>query len=729
MTIRQAVGLGLAVGALGLVLRPTGAGVHLEESLGLGWLFALRGAVEPPADVTVVSLDRLSADQLNMGKDDWPPSRHVHAALIRRLTDLGVSVIVMDVFFRDRRTPAEDDDLAAALAESGRVVLFQHVERLQHARDEIVQTRSPIAQLRQAAIATAPFPLPEDSLVTFFWSFFDTTSGKAPTLPAVALQVRALPHLERLASLLREAGAGDLPDLPRVVHSAADLGQVVRVLRRELGGRAGVSRRVLEAIDGSAGADLPDAERRVLVSLVKLYTGDDTRYLNYYGPAGRVRTIPFHQLLADSRPAPRLRGAVVFLGESSWEALRAPDQTDAHRTVFSADGMDLSGAEIAATAYANLLTDRALRPLPYRLDLVLLFGWGLVAGLCARLLPGWQAAAAIAALGALQVGSAHYLFTRHAALAPLAVPLIVQLPVSLFMGGLLRYRAVRRQVAREIDPDAEPDVVEGICLATDIENYTVASASMEPKRLAVLMNAYYDTLAQLIARRRGLMLGRAGDSAMCVWVGSRRHAAFARRIARVAGLHEVLRAAERRGDRRARTTACQAALEIARLTAAHAVSLRTRIGLHAGPFALGSIGHEYHVVGAVPNVASRIQNLNKQLGTTILASAAVVRDLDGFCTRPLGRFSLAGIPGEMAIVEILGLLATIDRPTRLLGERFRDAFAAFQAGDVARAAESFGAIAADYPDDGPARYYQSLCAAQAVAQPAGYRPAVRVDTK
>jgi adenylate cyclase len=682
--------------------------------------------------VAVVSLDRLSADQLNMRKDDWPPSRHVHAALIRRLTDLGVSVIAMDVFFRDRRTPAEDEDLAAAIAESGRVVLFQHVERLQHARDEIVQTRSPIAQLRHAAIASAPFPLPEDSLVRFFWSFFDTTAGNVPTLPAVALQVRALPHLERLALLLREAGAGDLSDLPRLVHSADDLRQVMYVLRRELRGRAGVSTRLVDAIDGTAAPDLPATERRMLVSLVKLYAGDDARYLNYYGPAGRIRTIPFHELLVDPRPVLHLRGAVVFLGESSWEALRAPDQTDAHRTVYSADGVDLSGAEIAATAYGNLLTDRALRPLPYRLDLVLLFGWGFVAGLCARLLPGWQAAAAIGALGAFEVGFAQYLFTRHAALAPLAVPLVVQLPVGLFMGSLLRYRAVRGQVAREIDPDAEADVVDGVCLATDIENYTAASASMDPRRLAVLMNAYYDTLAQLIARRQGLTLGRAGDSAMCVWTGSARQATLTRRMARIAGLDEVLRAADRRSDRGARRAACQAALEardvFARFTATHAVSLRTRIGLDAGSFALGSIGHEYHVVGAVPNTASRIQNLNKQLGTTILASEAVVRDLDGFCTRPLGRFSLAGVPGETAIVEILGLAGTVDEPTRLLGERFRAALAAFQAGDLSRAAESFGAIAADYPEDGPARYYQSLCAAQGAVQPGGYRPAIRVDT-
>ena len=100
---------------------------------------------------------------------------------------------MMDVFFRVRRTPGEDDDLAAAIAESGKVGLFESVDRIRYAGGEIVQTRSPIEQLRNAALATAAFPLPEGETVGFFWTFVDATAGKVPTLPAVALQIHALP--------------------------------------------------------------------------------------------------------------------------------------------------------------------------------------------------------------------------------------------------------------------------------------------------------------------------------------------------------------------------------------------------------------------------------------------------------------------------------------------------------------------------------------------------------
>ena len=55
-----------------------------------------------------------------------------------------------------------------------------------------------------------------------------------------------------------------------------------------------------------------------------------------------------------------LKGRVVFVGYSD---LYEPDQPDRFYTVFTgADGVDLSGVEIMATAFANLLTDRTLRP-------------------------------------------------------------------------------------------------------------------------------------------------------------------------------------------------------------------------------------------------------------------------------------------------------------------------------------------------------------------------------
>jgi adenylate cyclase len=724
---RKGVGLGVFIAAIGIGLRPTAVGVRLEEGLALGWLFAVRGPVEPPRGVVVVSIDKSSSDQLGTKSDNWPPPRHVHASVIRSLSRHGVSAIVMDVFFRVHRTPVEDSDLADAIAESGNVALFEWVDRLTYTGGEIVQTRSPIEQFRDAALATAAFPLPEGAAVKYFWTFFDAPARTVPTLPAVALQIQALPDLGRFLSVLRQAGVSNLTDLPARVATFRDCRQLMHVLRRELRSHPDAARRALGLLEGGTFDGLTAVERSELAALVRLYGGDDTHYLNFYGPAGRIRTIPFHELLTDSQNARLdLKGTVVFVGEAASQFLSSADQRDTYATVFSENGVDLSGAEIAATAFANLLSNRTLRRLTFRGEVGILIGFALLAAVLARVLPGLYAAGAVLALGSAHYALAQYLFTAHVVLVPLGIPLLVQVPCTLFTAVLSRYRDVRRQVPREVDSGAPLQPVEGVCLSTDIENYVEASAGMQLRDLGILMSEYYETIAKLVARRRGLMMGRAGDSAMCVWSGSRSDASLSWLPGRRVG-------PARRSDLRARANACQAALEIRdtieRFNERHATPLRTRIGLHAGKVAMGPVAREYQVIGDVPNTASRIEGLNKQLGTTILASELVVREQDGLCLRPVGRFVLAGRPGELAIVEIFGRREAVDQATNELCQRFAEALAVFDSADLAQAGRLFHAIAADYPSDGPARFYQHLCSDHAVAVPGSGPPVIRIDTK
>ena len=63
-------------------------------------------------------------------------------------------------------------------------------------------------------------------------------------------------------------------------------------------------------------------------------------------------------------PLPALKGKAVFVGAAS----RVPqEQKDGFYTVCSqADGLDISGVEIAATAFANILRDKPVRPLPLK---------------------------------------------------------------------------------------------------------------------------------------------------------------------------------------------------------------------------------------------------------------------------------------------------------------------------------------------------------------------------
>lgn len=76
----------------------------------------------PPADdIVIVAIDEQSLRELGR----WPWSRRIHADLVRKLTAAGARAIALDIVFAEpsANDPAADADLAAALTESGRVVL------------------------------------------------------------------------------------------------------------------------------------------------------------------------------------------------------------------------------------------------------------------------------------------------------------------------------------------------------------------------------------------------------------------------------------------------------------------------------------------------------------------------------------------------------------------------------------------------------------------------------
>ena len=98
---------------------------------------------------------------------------------------------------------------------------------------------------------------------------------------------------------------------------------------------------------------------KLLAALAALYGGPDSYYINFYGPSrdDPLHPIPIASDGGSGETAARsgsLSNNMVFVGYSD---LYDPDQPDRFYTSFTGkDGVDLSGVEIMATAYANLLT-------------------------------------------------------------------------------------------------------------------------------------------------------------------------------------------------------------------------------------------------------------------------------------------------------------------------------------------------------------------------------------
>ena len=157
------------------------------------------------------------------------------------------------------------------------------------------------------------------------------------------------------------------------------------------------------------------------------------------------------------------------------------------------------------------------------------------------------------------------------------------------------------------------------------------------------MSAYFETMNQVVERHNGVIVQYLGDSIYAMWNAPTQN--------------------PRHVD-----DACRCTLElnaaIDAFNAANALAGRpelvTRFGLHTGIAVVGSVGAEerrqYTAMGDTVNVASRLEGMNKQFGTSILASAAVRERCDpDMQFRSLGSASAKGRLEQIEIYELVGV--------------------------------------------------------------------------
>jgi adenylate cyclase len=638
--------VGVATGIVGLVFAALPFVAALEDSIGLRWLFRMRGAIPPPAGVAVVSIDEWSGPALGLPSRlrDWPRSRH--AQLIERLVDEGTSVIAFDVQFFEHREADADRVFAEAIARARRVVLVQRVERVTAGAYEWWERQDPVPALVAGSLGLAPPPLPDASNVSWVPLFLDTPDfGALPSLAAVALQVHAMPALGRFVDLLTTAGVEGLEPLPRgasEIASLADLLRLMQVLRRELPARRQVLSRAVGAVVAHGERD--PAAAQALLALVDLYTGSTARYLNFYGPPGTLCTMAYEVALGEvDGPRPcSLDGAVVFVGMGSARLGRA-GQFDTYRTAYGdRDGIDFSGVEIHATAFANLLTGTTLRSPGTAGTLALLMGIGALLGggsywrrTRRRSRKGAAGSrvegAAFAIAAAAGYGMMAYAGFRQYQLAlPLLVPIAVQLPAALILSLLA-------------PPARHEEQIRAVCLAADASGSTALGQRLTHGRYAAVMAAYHETLAQVVRRWGGEIVPPEGDGFVALW------------CAASGGRHDEAEAAMRRA-------ACLAALDLAEVAEAfnqhqpEGERLPIRVGIHVGVVTIHSDADRgvFRVLGDTVNIASRLCDLNAALGTQVLAAHEVVKGLEG---APAWRIvesclPIKGVTHPPAIVEL-----------------------------------------------------------------------------
>ncbi len=726
----KALIVGLLIGLLGVAATLFPCGLDLEENIGLDLLFKLRGVREAPSEVVVVTVDKVSADNLNLPirPDKWP--RSLHARLIENLVRKGAAVIAFDMTFDQPRSPEHDNLFAEAIKNAGNVILCEYLKKEKisltdkegrHTGDlDIERLVPPIPSLAGSAVASAPFPLPKVPVKLSQYWMFKTGAGDAPTLPVVVFQFFALDVYDEFIRLLGRVSPSQADRLPHnkdFIIKSKGVENLIRVLRDIFKKNPLIAEKMLDELQNSSSLSVDIKRRQVLKSLIRMYQGDISHYLNFYGPPGTVTTISYHQLLQHGDNSTTyqeqldLDGRAVFVGLSRrlW-----PEQKDGFHTVFSqASGLDISGVEIAASAFANLLEDMSVQPLDFRAHLAFIFIWGVVLGLVCLFLPAAIAAFSVTGLSLLYLAAAHYQFKYTGSWYPLVIPLFFQAPVAYFGTVLWKYFEVNkeRQNIRKAFGHYLPDkvvdqlaknmayikssshMVYGTCLFTDAEKYTALSENMEPKELSSFMNKYWEALFEPVKLHGGVVSDVVGDSMLAIWATAQPDSAL-------------------------RTQACLTALDIAgavqRFNQSHDnLKLPTRIGLHSGYMLLGNIGainhYEYTPIGDIVNTASRVEGLNKYLGTRIVLSEEVLYQLDGLLTRELGKFLLVGKSKPVVVYELICRIEESSKQQRGLCEIFSIALNAFRRQSWEEAIKGFNKSMEIHSKDGPSFFYLELC--------------------
>ncbi len=727
--------LALLVGLAGAVFAASGPGRQLEQDIGLAQLYALRGPRVPPPDVVLVAMDRRSTDGLGISSSysDWP--RRLHRALIERLVRDGASVIAFDVFFKNRRGAAEDRALASAVRASKRVVLVESTDRVTIPRNRsalpaaiAIAVRSPVGRIADAARGYGPFPLPRvPARVDQLWTYMSASGGR-PTLPVVALQTLALQDVAEFRRVAARLGPGPQAALEAYLASpgrAADLGALMGAMRRAVKGtpRTGWSRAI---------AGTPPALQRRLAALLRAYAGPDSYFANFYGPPGTIRTIPYAAALDRPAGGLDLHGKIVLVGVADSDR---PNDTDGYDTVYSrGDGVELSGVEIAGTALANLLDGTAIRQLGTGALFLVVMAFGILAAGVAHWGRSALSLGATVLVGVAYTATARYAFAQHALWLPLTAPLLLQLPAAILAGALVRYVRSRREGENVLTgvraflpenaaamlrsgrkPAPSSEILHGVCMFTDLENYTAATEALSLDNLALTSSAYFRLVSEAIGAHGGNVIGYAGDGVVGTWDARTFDDATEMR-------HE----------------ACLAALDARRSLEGYAFDpqgdrLRARIGLHEGDFLSGFFGGhqllDHAVLGDTINTASRIETLNKHLGTQILMSGCMIDGLDDILFRRLGQFRLAGKSEVLPICEVIERRSACDRAQHDLCDRFDalvDAFEAERWHDAAAAAEQ---IMRAYPADRAARFLFRIASDRDACRSVDTGPIIVMDHK
>ena len=435
---------------------------------------------------------------------------------------------------------------------------------------------------------------------------------------------------------------------------------------------------------------------------------------DYHGGYRRFRQISFSEILGRPDLAATLRGRIVLVGTA---ALSIKDN---FATPFST-GWGGEGPLIGIALHAHT-ADQLIRiangesrnpvPLPRLMDDVAIWAAALGGAVLALLV--WRVLVVLTALVlgfGLVAGATAWGFGGAGLLLP-GVPVALAWGLSaaacnfvMHSVGARERSKLRRSFESYLDPRIINQMMQGDTLPsfggehreitaifTDIAGFTSTAETLDAATVAALLGEYFGVLTDAVVQNGGLVNDFIGDG-MVVLFGAPMHQSDHADRAVAAAL-----AMDQAGQRFS-----------AELAARGIEWGHTRIGVHTGMALVGNIGTrgklKYGALGDSLNTASRVEGLNKYIGSHVAVSGETVAKCRSQAFRPVGDII---VKGRKNAVPILVPVSPADPP--LLLARYAEAYAALSQ-KKPEAAELFAALHHDFPADAPAAFHAGRLAA------------------
>ena len=435
---------------------------------------------------------------------------------------------------------------------------------------------------------------------------------------------------------------------------------------------------------------------------------------DYRGGYRRFRQISFGEIIDRPELGAALRDRIVLVGTA---ALSIKDN---FATPFST-GWGGEGPLIGIALHAHL-ADQLIRlangesrnpvPRPRMLDNVAIWIAAMAGAVLALLV--WRVLVVLVALllGLGLVGGVTAWGFGVAGLLLPGVPVALAWVLSaagcnfvMHSVGLRERIQLRRSFESYLDPRIINEMMQGDTLPsfggehreitaifTDIAGFTTTAESLDAATVAGLLGDYFGVLTDAVVKNGGLVNDFIGDGLVVLFGAPMHQPDHAERA--VAAALAMDEAGQRFG---------------AGLAARGIAWGRTRVGVHTGMALVGNIGTrgklKYGALGDTLNTASRVEGLNKYIGSHVAVTGETAAQCRHQTFRPVGDII---VKGRKSAMPILAPVSPADPPALLA--RYAEAYAALSQ-EKPEAAELFAALHRDFPADAPTAFHARRLAA------------------